>query len=125
VGDRSLGVFATPGALAAGAPLIVVEGPADALSFATCEVPAVALVGTRAPRWLRTAAAFRRVLVGLDADAEGDNKAGLLADELAPFARTVERLRPPEGKDWNDALLGLGYGARAEWLTARGLGLEG
>jgi hypothetical protein len=75
----------------------------------------VALVCTRAPHWLRRAAAFRRVLVGLDADAEGDEKAAALAAELAPFARSVARLRPPVGKDWNDALLA-GYGDLVEWL---------
>jgi hypothetical protein len=116
VGDRALGVFATPGALAApgGAPLVVVEGPADALSLATCDIPAVALVCTRAPRWLRSAAALRDVRIGLDADHEGDEQAAALADELAPFARSVERLRPP-AKDWNDALLA-GYGDLVEWL---------
>ena len=42
-------------------------------------VPAVALVGTGAPALAAPAAAFRRVLVGLDADAEGD-----WASELKP-----------------------------------------
>ena len=120
VGDRRLGVFATPGSLAAGAPLVVVEGPIDALSLATCDVSAVALVGTRAPHWLRTVSAFRPVLVGLDADAEGDEKAELLVGELAPFARRVERLRPPVGKDWNDALLA-DYGGLCDALESHGL----
>lgn len=115
VGDRRLGVFATPGALAADRPLVVVEGPMDALSLATCDVPAVALVCTRAPHWLRTAAAFRRVLVALDADAEGDRASEVLEAELTPFAKSVERLRPPVGKDWNDAL-GADYVALCEWL---------
>ena len=123
VGDRRLGVFSTPGALAPGAPLVVVEGPMDALSLATCDLPAVALVCTRAPRWLKTAAAFRRVLVALDADAEGDDKAEILAAELAPFARSVERLRPPVGKDWNDCLLD-DYVALCGWLTEQLAGLE-
>ncbi len=104
LGDRRLGVFATPGALD-GESLVLCEGPFDALSLAAGGAPAVALVGTRAPHWLRRVAAFRRVVVGLDADAEGDEKAALLLEELAPFARSVERLRPPLGKDWNDALL--------------------
>jgi hypothetical protein len=122
LGDRSLGVFATPGALAVArrVPLVVVEGPMDALSLAECDVPAVALVCTRAPGWFRSAAAFQRVLVGLDADAEGDAKSELLMGELAPFARSVERLRPPVGKDWNDALLA-GYADLCDWLEAAGL----
>jgi hypothetical protein len=120
VGDRSLGVFATANALAAALPLAVVEGPMDALSLAACGVPAVAIVCTRAPHWLRTAAAFRRVLVGLDADTEGDKAAAVLRDELAPFAASVERLRPPVGKDWNDALLA-DYVGLCAWLRAAGL----
>ncbi len=122
VGDRSLGVFATPGALDGGrdVPLVIVEGPMDALSLASCYVPAVALVCTRAPMWLRQAAAFRRVLVALDADAEGDKHAEHVADELRGFARSVERLRPPVGKDWNDSLLKLGYADFHDWLTAAG-----
>ncbi len=47
--------------------------------------------------------------MALDADAAGDRAAGLL-DDLAPFARSVERLRPPAGKDWNGAPLELGFG---------------
>jgi predicted nuclease with TOPRIM domain len=58
------------------------------------------------------------VLVGLNADAEGDEKAELLMDELAPFAATVERLRPPVGKDWNDALL-VDYVGLCDFLEER------
>jgi DNA primase len=125
-GDRKLGVFATPGVwdAPAEAALVVVEGPADALSLAECDVPAVALVGTAAPGWLRSAAAFRRVVVALDADAAGDQAAEGLLRELAPFARSVERLRPSAGKDWNDALLA-DYGALCDALEARGLAVAG
>jgi hypothetical protein len=119
VADRSLGVFATPGALAIASPLVVVEGPMDALSLAACGVPTVALACTRAPRWLRTAAAFRRVLVALDADAEGDKASVLLEDEVQGFAESVERLRPPVGKDWNDALMQMDYQVLRNWLAER------
>jgi hypothetical protein len=130
VGDRKLGVFATPGVWDAPAgptgtgALVVVEGPADALSLAECDVPAVALVGTTAPAWLRPAVAFRRVVVALDADEAGDRAAEGLLRELTPFARSVERLRPPAGKDWNDALLA-DYGALCDFLEARGLAVAG
>lgn len=130
VGDRHLGLFAPePAVLADGAaPLVVTEGPFDALALVECDVPAVALIGTRAPRWLRTAAAFRTVYVALDADAEGDRASAELIDELAPFARRAERLRPPPwpradqpdelGKDWADALLS-DYVGLCELLEAR------
>jgi DNA primase len=80
----------------------------------------VALVGTAAPAWLPQAAAFRRVVVALDADAAGDRAAAGLADRLASLARSVERLRPPLGKDWNDALLA-DYGGLCDALEAHGL----
>lgn len=118
VGDRRLGAFATPGALdGPPAPLVVCEGPVDALSLAACGVPALALVGTRAPDWLRLAAGLRPVLLALDADAEGDRAAEELAGDLGSFARSVERLRPPWGlKDWNDALQDDFLGLR-DWLA--------
>ena len=117
-GDRKLGVFATPGALE-GDTLTIVEGPLDALALAEADVSAIALVTTNGPRWLRQAAAFKRVLLALDADKEGDAGAEALLAELAPFARSVERLRPPAPKDWNDSLLQLGYGGLCEWLEER------
>ena len=39
---------------------------------------------------------------------------------LASFARSIERLRPPAGKDWNDALLA-DYGGLCDALEAHGL----
>jgi hypothetical protein len=126
-GDRKLGAFATPGAWGEPAggtrplgALVLVEGPCDALSLAECDVPAVALVGTAAPTWLPQAAAFRRVVVALDADDAGDRAAAGLTDALASFARSVERLRPPVGKDWNDALLA-DYGGLCDALESHGL----
>ena len=123
VGDRRLGVFSTPGAFGVGVPLVLVEGPLDALALAVCVVPAVALVATTAPHWLRVAAAFRRVLVALDADAAGERASAVLVPALAPFARSVERLRPPVGKDWNDALLADAVGLCA-WLEAAGVAAD-
>jgi hypothetical protein len=84
-------------------------------------VPAVALVGTAAPAWLPQAAAFRGVVVALDADDAGDWAAAGLMATLASFARSVERLRPSAGKDWNDALLA-DYGGLCDALEAHGLG---
>ena len=40
-GLKSLGLFATPGTLAAD-PLVITEAPIDALALAACGVPAVA-----------------------------------------------------------------------------------
>lgn len=103
-GDRRLGVFATPGALRSDL-LVITEAPLDALSLAMCGLPAIALCGTSWPEWLPAAAAFRQVLVALDADAAGDKAAGALRAALLAFGARVERLRPADAaKDWNGVL---------------------
>lgn len=103
-GQRSLAVFATPGGLEA-APLVIVEGPFDALALASCGLPAVALVATRGPLWLPSVAAFRHVLLALDADTAGDEGAAFLAEQLVSLGARVERLRPAGAKDVNDLLV--------------------
>jgi hypothetical protein len=48
----------------------------------------------------------RGVLVGAtDANGTGDRYAKLHATLAADAAVTFERLRPPEGQDWNDVLV--------------------
>lgn len=113
-GPKSLGVFATAGALAADM-LAIVEAPIDALSLAAVGLPAVALVGTVAPDWLASAVAFKRILIAVDADVAGDAAALKLSVELSRFGAKPERLRPASGKDWNDALQAVGQtGLRRE-----------
>jgi hypothetical protein len=111
-GDKSAGVFATPGARWAD-PLVICEAPIDALSLALAGYPALALCGTTGPDWLRSPAAFRTVLLATDADEAGDRAAGEIAATLTLRSK-VYRLRPPVAKDWNDELLHLGAdGVRA------------
>jgi hypothetical protein len=102
-GTKKRGVFASCDALSA-PRVAIVEGAIDALSLATCGMPAVALCGTTWPDWLPTALTFRRVAVGLDADATGDAAAHELSAQLRAFGARVERWRPSGVKDWNDAL---------------------
>ena len=130
-GDRKLGVFATPGAWDAprrwaGAPWRwwSSRGRRTPSRWRSATSPPSPWWGQRAPVWLRRPAAFRRVVVALDADAAGDRAAEGLLRELAPFARSIERLRPPAGKDWNDALLA-DYGGLCDFLEARGLAVAG
>jgi Toprim-like len=120
-GKNSLGVFVAPGleALAAD-PLVLVEGPCDALSLAAVGVPAVALVTTSAPQWLPAHAALRAVCLGLDNDTPGDDGSKKLARDLAALGAHCERLRPGR-KDWNDDLVALGPAALAATLAALGL----
>jgi DNA primase len=103
-GPKSLGVFATPGALSA--PLVAVcEGPMDALSLWLCGIAAVALVGTSAPDWLPSSFAFKSVLLATDADGPGDDAASHLTPVLKQRGARVLRFRPRTGKDWNDSLI--------------------
>ncbi|OPZ23895.1 MAG: DNA primase [Lentisphaerae bacterium ADurb.BinA184] len=106
LGPSGQAVFAWPGALDAN-PAVLVEGPMCVLSLALVGVPAVAPVGTTAPRWLLRRWAFRRVFVAFDSDPEthtGDTAAAKLLAELAEFGAQGERLRPVGAKDWNDIL---------------------
>jgi hypothetical protein len=102
-GAISGGVFTTPGAWDAD-PLVIVEAPLDALSLAAVEVPAAAMMGCNLPDWLPRALAFRRVLVGTDADDAGDRAAKEWAVALRALGARVERLRPEGFKDWNEWL---------------------
>jgi hypothetical protein len=114
-GKLSLGVFATPSALSAD-PVIVTEGPADALSIASTGRSAIALHRTSAPAWLAKKLAFRCVLVAMDADTTGDADSEKLIAELRSYGATAVRLRPPAGKDWNDTLLAWGIGRFTRWI---------
>lgn len=104
VGRKSLGVFATPGALGA-ETIVICEAPIDALSLAMCGMPSLALCGTSGPDWLAAACAFHRVLLALDADDPADQAASALSRTLRSFGARVSRLRPEGGKDWNELLL--------------------
>ncbi len=86
------------------AAIIVTEAPIDALSFAACGFPAIALNGTSGPAWLHLACGLRRVLLAFDADEPGDGATAKLADQLMPYGARCERLRPEGFKDWNEAL---------------------
>jgi len=103
-GRKALGVFATPGAFDA-EQVVICEAPIDALSLATCGVPAIALCGTTGPDWLAAACAFRRVALAFDADGAGDRAAAALAPSLRSFGATVERWRPDGARDWNELLV--------------------
>jgi hypothetical protein len=117
-GDKKQGVFSTPGVWDAPA-IIITEAPLDTLSLAACGFPALALCGTGGPVWLSKACAFRRVLLGFDADDAGDNAAASMAAVLSSYGAQTERLRPEGGKDWNELLQALGAGALADLIVPR------
>jgi DNA primase len=114
-GPMRLGVYQTPKALNRHA-LVVTEAPIDALSLWACDVPAVALIGTSAPKWLARAGAFRPVFLALDADKAGDEAADKLRPTFEALGATVTRLRPPIGKDWNDVLRAYNQDGMTAWL---------
>jgi hypothetical protein len=98
-GPKSLGLFFTAGASNAD-PLAITEAPLDALALAAAGLPSLALCGKTPPAPLLVHCAFRRVLVALDADQEGDEASKQLALHVRSMARHAERLRPPYAKDW-------------------------
>ena len=107
-GPKTAGVFWAPGSLAAwqeGKPLALTEAPLDALTLAVCGVPAVALCGSSAPPEFLTVGCFgRRYWLAFDADDAGDKAAQTIGANLKLYGAIVERLRPIEAKDWNEAL---------------------
>jgi hypothetical protein len=116
VGDKRLGIFATPGAWDTPS-LLIVEAPIDALSLAAAGFPSIALCGTSGPTWLRAACAFRRVLLAFDADEVGDEAADELGEVLMSYGARAERLRAEGAKDWNELLQCIGAGALADVLA--------
>lgn len=117
LGDKKAGLFVAHGAWDVPA-LIVCEAPIDALSLATAGFAALALCGTAGPDWLPKACAFRRVLLGFDADDAGDRAAVDLAPMLAGMGARGQRLRPEGVKDWNEFLQTYGRDALADFLAA-------
>lgn len=104
VGDLLLGAFGTPGAWTHD-PLVLVEGPLDALALHAVGLPAVALGRTGPPAWLSQMTFGRRVAVALDADLEGDKAAAREIDRLGRLGALAFRWRPPERpgvKDFGD-----------------------
>jgi DNA primase len=103
-GTKSMGTFLTPCALES-EMLCICEAPIDALTLASAGFPAIALMGTSWPAWLRQHCAFRRVGVAFDADSAGDSASDKLERELVTLGASVVRCRSIEAKDWNDALM--------------------
>lgn len=126
------GVFPTFCALDPAHPrLIITEGPVDALSFALCGFPAVALCGKDgAPDWLLKCCRARPAIIAFDDDPDPairsrvDRSAAELAHRLESAGARPLRLRPPGVKDWNDYLQRYGFDAMRGVLgeTLRGKG---
>jgi hypothetical protein len=115
-GHKTAGCFATPGAWAAD-PLILCEGPADALSLHLAGYPAVALLGCNLSDVVAWSCALRRVAVALDADAAGDAASAKLLAALDVRGARAFRVRPPDGRDWNDLLREWGSETLASMLA--------
>ena len=106
LGPRNSGAFMGPVYVADPLkrdPIVVVEGPIDALSLTMAGVPALALVGTAGTGWLPEACVLKNVVLALDNDERGDGGAERLRGLLAPVGARMARWRP-SSKDWNDDL---------------------
>ena len=103
-GYKSLGVFATPGALESDT-LVITESPIDALSLATVGIASIATIGTSWPDWLVSFASKKTLtLIGFDNDEPGHNATTKLLAELSSIGANASRLLPSK-KDWNEILL--------------------
>jgi hypothetical protein len=99
-GAKSQGVFVTSPGVWKAEQVAITEAPIDALAYEEMwHIPAIALIGTSWPDWLAPAMVFKTVSFASDADDAGDNLATNLTVELKPYAREIERARPPL-KDW-------------------------
>lgn len=116
-GPKALGVFPAAGAWESN-PLILVEGPLDALALAAVGAPALALLGCELPEWLPRRCTRRRVLVATDADPAGDAAAARWAELLRSWGAAPERLRPEGAKDWAELLARDPAGLRAAVAAA-------
>lgn len=110
LGDKLAGVFATHGAMEImqkGGPVAIVEAPLDAVTLALAGVPALALCGCNGlPEWLQRKACGRQWLIAFDNDENGagDRAAEKIGEALRTLGGHVQRLKPTEAKDWNEAL---------------------
>jgi hypothetical protein len=108
LGDKLAGVFATHGAMEImqkGGPVAIVEAPLDAVTLALAGVPALALCGCNGlPEWLQRKACGRHWLIAFDADEAGDRAGEQIGEALRTLGGHVQRLKPTEAKDWNEAL---------------------
>jgi hypothetical protein len=120
LGPRNTGAFMGPVAVADPLkrdPIVVVEGPIDALSLTMAGVPALALVGTAGTGWLPEACVLKNVALALDNDERGNDGAERLRGLLAPVGARMTRWRPA-AKDWNDDLRVVGPDKLRERIEA-------
>jgi len=104
IGPLSAGVYRTAAALQADT-VAICEAPIDALSLAVSGTSAIALCGTSLTRWLRSAVAFKAVVVATDADAAGNAAAERITAEFNLGTRVLRLLLPEGVKDANALLV--------------------
>ena len=110
-------VFRLPGGLGVLSRIVVTEAPIDALSVAALEAirpdTAYLATGGMGPGTVRTLSQDLAAIAGLpgallisatDANAAGDRFAARHAELATAAGVACERMRPPEGTDWNDVL---------------------
>jgi DNA primase len=119
IGPKRHGVYATSrDVLRDSLALAVVEAPLDALSVAAVGIPAIALLGTTFPTWLRRRVLGKSVLIATDDDAAGEKAADALRAALDPFGAHCVRVRFGADKDANAFLCAHGEERLIEHLLA-------
>lgn len=118
LGPKGQGAFYTMPDLWQAPVIVLTEAPIDALSLMASGVPAVALGGCSAPRWLYLACALKFVILAFDNDVAGDNAADNIKPYLESYGAGVVRLRPEGVKDWNAMLQSDGSHFMSKYLGA-------
>lgn len=118
-------VFATAGAWNAPA-FVITEAPIDALSLATCGVPALALCGTTLRDWMLSLLAWKDVYLAFDNDPvndqgeqPGEKAFAVWKAALDQVGAQTRRLRPEGAKDWNQMLKEQGEKALCLYLCTQ------
>lgn len=120
-GPRGEAMFWTAGSRVSEGPVILVEGPMDALSIALAGCPAVGRVATDYPTWFGKWVGLRYLHIGWDADSVGEAKIKAVAEASTRHGATCLRLRPRGGKDANEMLMNHGLEYLQDWLKTAGV----
>lgn len=120
-GPRGEGMFWTPGARSIQGPVILVEGPIDALTIALAGYPAIGRGATDYPTWFGKWAGLRSVYIGWDDDSTGNAKVQKVMDACTRHGARCYRLKPEGAKDANDMLIQYGVDYVRGWLEAAGI----
>ena len=115
-GRRSKGLFYAKDAFSSDV-IVIVKGPIDALSLAVCGVPAVAVCGViNCVPWLIEKCRDKVVWLAFESNGKGNRFMRSYASKFKEQGIDAKIINPPDGMDWNDALMDHGKKKLSEEL---------